>query len=93
MAVVATYHDGNVSKIYWKSIDIVVDLSCYLGEERSSICFAGKSAFLRVDLMMDDTGVGEPIRLSNFELWEGDFEVVEWGVNILIMLMCDIGLM
>jgi hypothetical protein len=64
VTVLGTHHDGDLSQISCECVDIVVDLSSDLSNQRSRICLAGQSALLRVNLLMNGSRVIEPVRLS-----------------------------
>ena len=93
MTVLRTYHQRNISQIDWKTIYVVVYLSCDLSQKRSTICLARQPTFLRIYLMMNDTGVSKSIGLTNFKLWKGNFDIVERCADALVMLMNNITLM
>ena len=64
MTVLGTNHYWNLPQTNCKSVHIIIYLASHLCYQGSTISLAGQSALLRIDLLVDGSGVVEAVRVT-----------------------------
>lgn len=84
MAVCRPHHDWHLSQVDAEGIEVAIDFSGDLGEERSGVGLSCESAFLREDLLGERGGVIISVGLAYSKLGVGEFERLEGEIGCFV---------